>query len=279
MLRRVSFFFLSLHFGINVRVVDGRRARAALRTSSSKWVPEAPRPRSSARRLLIAPNLTHVLDSEPRTPGTPFHAPCTTRQAPSWKTLPVRWQRCVLTRRRKDGAFVAEVPLACPPSSWFSIQSTPIFEKVDWWSADLCPGLNFEHELFRVFSRPQTLSPILFCYFRDVQARAMQDCSTSKGDAASRKSLCGTNAKIIFQWTLFLEKIHGSPSFIWQLLALKSSVPSAVAPKEHDASSMRARTIVTFADLYRESPGVVTSTESSFVVLIDEGKCTSNPIQ
>jgi hypothetical protein len=33
---------------------------------------------------------------------------------------------------------------------------------------------------------------------------------------------------------------------------------------------LSSRTIVTFADLYRESPGVVTSTESSFVVLLDD---------
>jgi hypothetical protein len=46
---------------------------------------------------------------------------------------------------------------------------------------------------------------------------------------------------------------------------------SDLAVKEK-ALAERFTTIVTFADLYRESPGVITSTEPSFVVLIDDGE-------
>jgi hypothetical protein len=50
------------------------------------------------------------------------------------------------------------------------------------------------------------------------------------------------------------------------------SALSASAVTANDAT-MSSKTIVTFADLYRESPGVVTSTEPSFVVLIDDCEC------
>jgi hypothetical protein len=54
-------------------------------------------------------------------------------------------------------------------------------------------------------------------------------------------------------------------------VALGRSVVSASSTKKNDGA-VRARTIVTFADLYRDTPGVVASSESSFVVLIDECK-------
>jgi hypothetical protein len=44
-----------------------------------------------------------------------------------------------------------------------------------------------------------------------------------------------------------------------------------LAPKENDTTPV-SRTIVTFADLFRESPAIITSTEPSFVVLIDDCK-------
>jgi hypothetical protein len=44
-----------------------------------------------------------------------------------------------------------------------------------------------------------------------------------------------------------------------------------VAPKGANPAKI-FRTIVTFADLYRDSPGVITSTEPSFVVLVDDGE-------
>jgi hypothetical protein len=55
-------------------------------------------------------------------------------------------------------------------------------------------------------------------------------------------------------------------------IVLNPSLPPALAPKKNATSAQNARTIVTFANLSRESPGVVISTEPSFVVLIDDSK-------